>query len=410
MAKSAHTDKFAAENLPPGAAWPEMRFDLPELAYPERLNCVTELLDSHVREGRGGAPCFIGESGETFTYADVRARVNRIANVLTKEYGLVPGNRVLLRSANNPMMAMVYLAVLKAGGIAVATMPLLRARELTYIINKAEIALALCDHRLGEDLRLAQSLAPRLKRIAWFNTDETSSLNARMAHASGGFAACDTAAEDICLIAFTSGTTGEPKGTMHNHRDMLAVCDTFGKHILRAGREDRFIGSPPLAFTFGLGGLVLFPMRIGASTVLIERAPPDVLLEAFGRYGATVCFTAPTAYRAMLAKHRKEFTQGLRLCVSAGEALPVSSSSTGSAPLKCCMFLSPRKRKKSARARPARPSPVMKRRCLTRRAGNSRAGSPVFSRCAGPPAAATSRTIARASMSGTAGITPATLT
>ena len=322
MAQSGHIDTFAADHLPPCALWPELRFTLPELNYPERLNCVTELLDAQIAAGRGAQPCLIGETGEMFSYTDVFTRVNRIANVLTGELGLLPGNRVLLRSANNPMMAMVYLAVLKAGGVAVATMPMLRARELTYIVRKAEISLALCDQRLGEELRLTRQAAPQLKRIVYFSSSESDSLEARLAHASAEFTACDTAAEDVCLIAFTSGTTGEPKGTMHFHRDMLAICDTFGKHILRAEASDRFIGSPPLAFTFGLGGLVLFPLRIGASAVLLEKASPDALLQAFNRYGATVCFTAPTAYRAMLAKHQAADTQGLRLCVSAGEALP----------------------------------------------------------------------------------------
>jgi 2-aminobenzoate-CoA ligase len=212
--------------------------------------------------------------------------------------------------------------VLKAGGIAVATMPLLRAREIAYPLKKAQIAIALCDHRLADEMERARGLSPDLQHVVYWGGGGAESLEALMAEASPDFAAVETAADDVCLIGFTSGTTGEPKGTMHFHRDMLAICDTYGAHVLQAEPTDRFIGSPPLAFTFGLGGIVLFPMRVGASTILLERAGPDDLLAAFGQYGATVCFTAPTAYRAMLAKLKGHDVSSLRKCVSAGEALP----------------------------------------------------------------------------------------
>ena len=322
MAASAHLDPFARENLPPREEWPQFLFDLPELQYPERLNCATELLDRWIVAGEGERPCLISPAG-TLTYRELAERVNRIANVLTRDLGLVPGNRVLLRGPNNPMMVAAYLAVIKAGGIVVATMPLLRARELTYQLTKAQIGLALCDHRLAEEMEKARAAAPALRRVLYWGSGEADALEALMARPGyETFAPCDTASDDVCLIAFTSGTTGEPKGTMHFHRDMLATCDTYGRHVLRASADDRFIGSPPLAFTFGLGGLVLFPFRIGAASVLIECASPEELLAAIADYRATVCFTAPTAYRAMLAKCASYDISSLRKCVSAGEALP----------------------------------------------------------------------------------------
>jgi len=315
-------DTFARDNFPPRSAWPEFLFTLPELKYPERLNCASELLDRWIAAGQGDRPCLISPA-ESLTYAQLGERVNRIANVLTRDLGLKSGNRVLLRGPNNPMMVAAYLAVVKAGGIVVATMPLLRARELATIIAKAKIGLALCDARLVEELEGAKASARDLKQIVCWGSDSADALDALMRQPGyENFAACDTAAEDICLIAFTSGTTGEPKGCMHVHRDMLATCDTYGRHVLRASPVDRFIGSPPLAFTFGLGGLVLFPMRVGASSVLLEKAPPDELLAAIAKWRATACFTAPTAYRAMLGKLGEHDVSSLRKCVSAGEALP----------------------------------------------------------------------------------------
>jgi 2-aminobenzoate-CoA ligase len=322
MAKKSHVDTFAHDNLPPRAEWPEFLFKLPELQYPERLNCVTEFLDRWVSAGQGNRPCLISPT-ETLSYAQLAERVNRIANVLTRDLGLVPGNRVLLRAPNNPMMVAAYLAVLKAGGVVVATMPLLRAKELSYVLNKAKIGIALCDGRLAEDMEKARPLASDLKRILYWGTGGADALEALMAKPGyENFATCDTAIDDVCLIGFTSGTTGEPKGTMHFHRDLLATCDSYGRYVLRASPDDRFIGSPPLAFTFGLGGLVLFPMRIGASTVLLEKAPPEEMLPAIAKHRASITFTAPTAYRAMLPKLAEHDISSLRKCVSAGEALP----------------------------------------------------------------------------------------
>ena len=322
MFATGHVDTFARDNLPAQSDWPEFRFTLPELNYPERLNCVAELLDRWVESGKGGEICLITPA-ETLTYAALQERVNRIANVLTHDLGMVAGHRVLLRSPNNAMMAAAWLAVIKAGGVAVATMPLLRARELVYPITKAQIGLALCDARIGEDLEKAKAQCEGLRRIAYWGSDRADDLTKLMARPGyERFAAANTASDDVCLIAFTSGTTGEPKGTMHFHRDILATCDSFGKHVLRPVASDRFIGSAPLAFTFGLGGHLLFPMRVGASTILIERASPDEFFAAVGTYRATITFTAPTAYRAILPKLASFDISSLRKGVSAGETLP----------------------------------------------------------------------------------------
>ena len=322
MIPSAHVDTFSRDNLPPAAHWPEFTFTLPELNYPDRFNCTVELLDRWIERGHGEQPCIISPR-ETWTYAALAERVNRIANVLVRDLGLVPGNRVLLRGPNNPMMVATCLAVIKAGGVVVATMPLLRAKEIAYPLNKAAIRLALCDHRLADEMEKARAAAPGLDRIVYWGGGTPDALEALMARPGyESFTACDTASDDVCLIGFTSGTTGEPKGTMHFHRDMLATCDSYGRHVLRAETSDRFIGSPPLAFTFGLGGLVLFPLRVGASTVLLEKAPPDELLAAIEQHRTTICFTAPTAYRAMLGKLAGRDISSLRKCISAGEALP----------------------------------------------------------------------------------------
>lgn len=321
MAYTAHVDTFARDNLPPQDQWPVFLHERPELQYPERLNCAAAFLDRWVEEGRGDEACLISPS-ETLTYRALQERVNRICNVLVGKLGFVPGNRVLLRSANNPMMVALYLAVLKAGGVVVATMPLLRAKEIAYPIAKAKIAIAFCDHRLADEMEKARAMVPELRHVVYWGSQAADSLEALLVDAAPEFRAVETAADDVCLIAFTSGTTGEPKGTMHFHRDMLAVCDAYAGNVLRAEQTDRFIGSPPLAFTFGLGGIVLFPMRIGASTVLLERAGPDDLLPAIAQYRASVCFTAPTAYRAILPKLKEHDISSLRKCVSAGEPLP----------------------------------------------------------------------------------------
>lgn len=318
LAPSAHVDTFVRDNLPPREQWPVLRFDLPELRYPLRLNSCAEFLDRNVEAGRGDVPAVVTPA-ETLTYGELLRRVERIAHVLTSELGLVPGNRVLLRAANNAWMVAAYFAVLRAGGVVVATMPLLRAKEIGQILSKARITHALCDVRLRAELDKAAEASDTLRHvICWGDGD----LEGRCARHDAPFPPCDTAADDVCLIGFTSGTSGEPKGTMHFHRDLLAICDSYGRHVLAPRPTDRFIGSPPLAFTFGLGGLVLFPFRVGATSVLLERTSPDDLLPAIEAHGATVCFTAPTAYRVMAPKAGLHDLSSLRCCVSAGETLP----------------------------------------------------------------------------------------
>ncbi len=322
MIASAHIDTFTRDNLPPRNQWPEFLFARGSTIRNGSIASMHCWIAGS-RTGEGDRLCLISPD-ETLTYAQLAERVNRIANVLTRDFALVPGNRVLLRGPNNPMMVASILAVIKAGGVVVATMPLLRAKELSYAVGKARIALALCDMRLADDMEKTKPLASALRQIVyWGDTAQGSLESLMMRPGYENFTACDTASDDVCLIGFTSGTTGEPKGTMHFHRDMLATCDSYGRHVLRPTADDRFIGSPPLAFTFGLGGLVLFPLRVGASTILLEKAPPDELLSAIAKWRATICFTAPTAYRAMLGSLASHDISSLKKCVSAGEALPL---------------------------------------------------------------------------------------
>ena len=332
-AHTAHLDTFTRDNLPAPEALPEFVFEGPDLQFPDHLNCATELLDRPVVQGWGDRLCVQGlvqQQAVRWTYADLQAQANRIAHVLVQEMGLLPGNRVLLRGANSPMLAACFMAIFKAGGVAVGSMPLLRAGELTAIIDKAQISHALCDAALSQELSLALPQSPSLRQVLHYGGE----LEARASKQSAVFENVDTGALDTCVIAFTSGTTGVPKGTMHFHRDLMAACRCWPPHVLRAQPDDVFIGSPPLAFTFGLGGLLLFPMSIGASTVLIEKAAPDALLQAITQYRASVCFTAPTSYRAMALQ--VQGWQGrpgqpgpdlgsLRKCVSAGEALPAAT-------------------------------------------------------------------------------------
>jgi 2-aminobenzoate-CoA ligase len=326
-APTAHLDTFARDRLPAPESLPEFCFDLPALQFPARLNCATELLDRRVAAGDGGRLCIQG-TGVRWTYADLQVQANRIAHVLVDDLGLVPGNRVLLRGANSPMLAACWFAVVKAGGIAVGSMPLLRARELVPIVEKAQITHALCDIRLADEMNAARAACPVLQHLLMFGGE----LEARAASKPATFDNVATAADDVALIAFTSGTTGVPKGTMHFHRDVMAACACWPPHVLRPSADDVFIGSPPLAFTFGLGGLLLFPMSVGASTVLLEKTAPDALLPAVAQYRASVIFTAPTSYRAIALQMAAKVNPGaqhdlssLRKCVSAGEALPAAT-------------------------------------------------------------------------------------
>jgi 2-aminobenzoate-CoA ligase len=325
---SAHVDTFCRDSLPPPELMPDMRYDsLPELAaYPPRLNCAVELLDKMVAAGCGERTVFHYHGGH-WTYRQLLETANRIARVLVEDLGVVPGNRVLLRGPNNPMMAACWFAVVKMGGVVVCTMPLLRVRELTFIADKAKISLALCDTRVCKECEEAMSTTaagfPREGgRVVHFHSAHSDSLESMMRGKPTTFDNCDTAADDTALIAFTSGTTGQGKGTMHFHRDVLAICDCFPRYVLKPDPNDIFCGSPPLAFTYGLGGLLLFPMRIGASSALLEQASPPHLLQGIQDHRATVCFTAPTAYRAMAGLVKGFDISSLKKCVSAGETLP----------------------------------------------------------------------------------------
>ncbi|MER6981240.1 AMP-binding protein [Streptomyces carpinensis] len=314
---SAHVDTFARDHLPPPGQWPELRFDLPELQYPDRLNCAAELLD-RTDGADAGRPAFRTGAGESWTYGELRARVDRIAHVLTGDLGVVPGNRVLLRGPTTPWLAACWLAVLKAGAVAVTVLAQQRPHELSTICRIARISHALCDIRSVDDLVKAE--VPGLA-LTTYGGDAPDDLLRRPAPETP-FPAVDTAADDVALIAFTSGTTGRPKGCVHFHRDVLAIADTFSRHVLRPRADDVFAGSPPLGFTFGLGGLVVFPLRVGASALLLEQAHPRQLLAAVAEHRVSVLFTAPTAYRAMLDELDAHDVSSLRRCVSAGENLP----------------------------------------------------------------------------------------
>ncbi len=325
---SAHRDRFAERGLPPKALWPAFDYDaLPELrAYPDRMNCAAMLLDDMAAAGHRDRPVLHLDDA-TWTYGELAGLANRIAAVLVEDTKLLPGNRVLLRSANTPMLVACWLAVLKAGGICVTTMQLLRARELAYILEKAEVSHALCDVDLAGALEAARAGGGGCKHVLHFSPlgdrPAEASLDAAVRAKSPAFANCDTAADDTALIAFTSGTTGNPKATMHFHRDVIAMCDCFPRYFRMSEPHDVFAGTPPLAFTFGLGGLTTFPMRFGASTRFF-RAPagPEELLEAVQRYRITGLYTAPTMYRQMADLAEGYDLSSLEKCVSAGETLP----------------------------------------------------------------------------------------
>ncbi len=319
LSPSAHADTFCRDSLPPRQQWPELEFTLPALRYPGRLNCAGELLDTTIAAHGADRPCLLAP-GETWSYRETARRARQIARVLTEDLGLVPGNRVLLRGPNHPWLAACWLGVVMAGGVAVTTMTMLRAGELAKVCDIGQVTLALCDHRFQADLAAAE--VPGLRIVSYGGAG---GLTALAAAKPGVFAPVPTAADDVAMIAFTSGTTGRPKATLHFHRDLLAIADTFSAHVLRPVPGDLFTGTPPLAFTFGLGGLLIFPLRAGAATLLLERATPAQLADQIAAHGVTVCCTAPTGYRAMLAAGKAGQLRSLRRPVSAGEHLPAST-------------------------------------------------------------------------------------
>ncbi len=334
---TGHLDTFCREALPPPELWPLMSYDgVPELAYPRRLNCVAELLDARIAAGDGERTAILAP-GVRWSYRDLFETVNRIARVLVEDLGLIPGNRVLLRGPNTPLLAACWLAVAKAGGVVVCTMPVLRVRELTYIADKAQIRLALTDARVAADceqaMRVTGEGGPREDtRVVRFMGDAADaadadpvSLEALLRDKPADFTARDTAADDVAAILFTSGTTGKAKGTLHFHRDVLAVSDCFPRYVLKPTADDLFCGSPSLAFAYGVGGLLFFPLRFGASVLLLEQPLPTNLLHGIQEYRPTICFTVPTAYRAMTGLLGSFDLSSLVKCVSAGETLPAST-------------------------------------------------------------------------------------
>ncbi len=322
LGPTAHSDSFTRDNLPPSELWPELKMD--EFDYPEYLNVGVELTDAMVEKGFGDHTALIG-NGRRRTYKELSDWSNRLAHALVEDYGVQPGNRVLIRSANNPAMVACWLAATKAGAVVVNTMPMLRAGELGQIIDKAEISLALCDTRLMDELTAAAENTAYLEKVVGF--DGTANFDAELDRVALNkpvrFEAVKTGRDDVALLGFTSGTTGEPKATMHFHRDMLVIADGYAKEVLGVTPEDVFVGSPPLAFTFGLGGLAIFPLRFGAAATLLETASPPDMIQIIEKYRATICFTAPTAYRVMLrAMDEGADLSSLRAAVSAGETLP----------------------------------------------------------------------------------------
>jgi len=324
LGPTGHVDDFARRNLPPPEQWPDMLLDRPEFQYPDYLNAAVELTDRIVQQGMGDRIALIG-NGRQRTYKELLDWSNRLAHALVENYGVKPGHRVLIRSGNNPALVAAWLAATKAGAVVVNTMPMLRAGELAKIVDKAEIALALTDSRIADELVACAKTSRFLKQVV--NFDGTSNHDAELDRVALNkpvkFEAVKTGRDDVALLGFTSGTTGEPKATMHFHRDILAVADGYAREVLKVTPEDIFVGSPPLAFTFGLGGLAVFPLRFGATATLLENASPPEMVKIIETYKATICFTSPTAYRAMIAAMDKGADlSSLRIAVSAGETLP----------------------------------------------------------------------------------------
>ncbi|MCA0422666.1 MAG: benzoate-CoA ligase family protein [Proteobacteria bacterium] len=319
---SAHTDTFARDNLPPEDQWPDFLLD--GFEYPDQINAAVELTDRMVEKGFGDRTALIG-NGRRRTYKELSDWTSRIAHALVENYGVKPGNRVLIRSANNPAMVACWLAATKAGAVVVNTMPMLRAGELAKIVDKAEISLALCDTRLMDEIVACAKDSAFLKQVIGFDgtANHDAELDRAALNKSVRYDAVRTARDDVALLGFTSGTTGMPKATMHFHRDLLIIADAYAREVLSVTPDDIFVGSPPLAFTFGLGGLAIFPLRFGAAAALLEQATPPNMIAIIENYRATVSFTAPTAYRAMLkAMDEGADLSSLRVAVSAGETLP----------------------------------------------------------------------------------------
>jgi 2-aminobenzoate-CoA ligase len=420
LGPTAHTDTFARDNLPPRDQWPEFLLD--GFDYPDHINVGVELTDKMVEKGFGDHTALIG-NGRRRTYKELSDWTNRLAHALVEDLGVKPGNRVLIRSANNPAMVACWLAATKVGAVVVNTMPMLRAGELAKIVDKAEIEFALCDTRLMDEMVACAKTSSYLKKVIGF--DGTSNHDAELDRLaltkSVRFDAVNTGRDDVALLGFTSGSTGSPKATMHFHRDILIIADGYAKEVLAVTPDDVFVGSPPLAFTFGLGGLAVFPLRFGAAATLLENASPPNMIEIIQTYKATVCFTAPTAYRVMLqAMEEGADLSSLRAAVSAGETLPAPvydawMAKTGKPMLDGIgatemlhIFVSNRLMITSQPA-PANRSPATRSRSLARMENLSRVATSDGWPCVARPDAAISRMNVRKTMSSTAGTSPATV-
>ena len=324
LGPSCHLDTFTRDHLPPPGQWPDLLLDNPAFRYPQYINVARELTDRMVEHGLGDRVALIG-NGRHRTYKELTDWTNRIARALAEDYGIRPGNRVLIRSANNPAMVAAWLGATKVGAVVVNSMPMLRAPELDKIVNKAKIHFALCDSRIGDELEACMAHSEFLRQIVYFDgtVNHNAELDQNATTKPVTFDCVETGRDDVALLGFTSGTTGEPKATMHFHRDLLIVADSYARQVLGVTPDDVFVGSPPLAFTFGLGGLAVFPLRFGATAVLLENASPPNLVQIIEEHKATICFTVPTAYRVMLqAMDEGADLSSLRLVVSAGETLP----------------------------------------------------------------------------------------
>ncbi|WP_313810560.1 AMP-binding protein [Glutamicibacter sp.] len=322
LSRSAHVDSFTRDHLPAQDLWPTMEFTLPELHYPDRLNAAQVLIDQSTAEFGADRTALLAPDGSSWSYGELQRRANQLAQVLAEDFGVVPGNRVMLRGPNNAWLVACWLGVLKAGAVVVTTMAALRSKEISQLAKLTKPTLLICDARFTEDaLEASKGTYP----VIPYGSEAPDDLTALAAQKSGEFAAVDTAADDVALLGPTSGTTGVPKITMHFHRDILANADTFSRHILQPTKDDVFAGSPPLAFTFGLGGLVVFPLRVGAASLLTEKTTPVELAQYSHDAGATILFTAPTAYRAILKNGEADLLKSLRVAVSAGEHLPADT-------------------------------------------------------------------------------------
>ncbi|MFZ9314779.1 MAG: AMP-binding protein [Burkholderiaceae bacterium] len=333
-------DRFVHDRLPPPTQQPQILRARPEFQFPQAFNLTDFLFEKGSAHRGPNAPLFQGlEPGSAaLSYRQAAERADQIAHLVRTRLGLASGSRVLIHAPNSAETALVWLGLVKAGMVAVATMPLLRAKELGKVIRKAEIAWAVVHPALVQEVVLAAQEAPSLQQIITLGVPATempaplyagalgdllATKVANAVHAPNPPFVADTDGDDIALLAFTSGTTGDPKAVVHTHHDVAAACEAWPRAVLRPRPTDLVVGSPPLAFTFGLGGMLVFPMWAGASVYYPNtRYTPETLVQTIAQVGATTCYTAPTFYRQMVEHIPEGGLPSLTTCVSAGEALP----------------------------------------------------------------------------------------